>query len=274
MPSINDSKCILIVGSTAGIGRSLALSILALPSKPTVIVCGRRKERLDELVAAHGGDGRLKAVQLDVTIDRTSLKASIDDIIEQFPELDAVMFSSGIQHISDFSEPETINLDDVISELTVNYISIVSMITFFLPHLIKIGETRPSFIYTISSNLGIAPVPGAPNYCATKAALHSLSLSLNVQLKNQNVHVVEIIPPLVESELHELHHAGQGGAEAYSGIWMPLEQFTKATMVCLERGDVQIPVGRAARRYAKYESGKLEGILRMQAFQRKAAEGN
>lgn len=45
---------ILVIGSTACLGRALALSILDLPSKPTVIVCGRRKERLDELIGAHG----------------------------------------------------------------------------------------------------------------------------------------------------------------------------------------------------------------------------
>ncbi|KAH7924884.1 NAD(P)-binding protein [Leucogyrophana mollusca] len=269
MPSINDSKCILIVGSTAGLGRSLALGILALPSKPTVIVCGRRKERLDELVAAHGGDGRLKAVQLDVATDRASLKASVEDIVKQYPELDAIMLSSGIQHIYNFSKPETIDLDNIASELTVNYISIVSMITFFLPHLIKIGETRPSFIYTISSGLAVVPSPIVANYSATKAAIHSLSLSLNVQLKDQNVHVVEILPPLVESELHD----HQGKSEVYSKFWMSLEEFTKATMECLERGDAQVPIGAIAGSYAKYETGKLDSVAQMRAAQLKAMEG-
>ncbi|KAH7915345.1 hypothetical protein BJ138DRAFT_1176592 [Hygrophoropsis aurantiaca] len=270
MPSILDSKCILIVGSTAGLGRSLALSILALPSKPTVIVSGRRKERLDELVAEHGGDGRLKALQLDVSVDRASLKIAVDNILDQFPDLDAIMLSSGIQHVYNFSKPETVDLDNVMSELSVNYISIVSMITFFLPHLIKIGETRPSFIYTVSSGLAVVPAPGVANYCATKAAIHSLSLSLNAQLKDQNVHVVEILPPLVESELHD----HQGKSEIYSKFWMPLQQFTKLTMEGLERGDVQLPIGAIAGNYAKFEQGKLDVVFEMQAFMRKAAEGN
>ena len=52
MPSIDDSKCVLITGATSGIGRALAQEILKLPSKPQVIGTGRRKDRLEELSAA------------------------------------------------------------------------------------------------------------------------------------------------------------------------------------------------------------------------------
>lgn len=90
MPKINDSKCILIIGSTAGLGRHLALSILNLPSEPTVIVCGRRQERLDELVKAHSETGRLKAVQLDVNLDRAALKSKVENIVQTFPEVSLV----------------------------------------------------------------------------------------------------------------------------------------------------------------------------------------
>jgi len=54
---------------------------------------------------------------------------------------------------------------------------------------------RPTFLYTISSGLAMMTAPWLANYCATKAAVHSLSLALSVLLKEKNVHVVEIIPP-------------------------------------------------------------------------------
>ncbi|KIJ68236.1 hypothetical protein HYDPIDRAFT_173016 [Hydnomerulius pinastri MD-312] len=266
MPSINDSKCILIIGSTAGLGRHLALSILDLPSKPTVIVCGRRQERLDELVASQSADGRLKAVRLDVNLDRPALKSAVEDIVKSYPELDAVMFSSGIQHMFDFTKPGDINLDILATEFNTNYTSIVSMITFFLPHLLKIGETRPAFLYTITSGLAITPLPPVPNYCATKAALHSLSITLNTQLKDKNVHVVEIFPPLVESELHD----HQGTREVLSRFWMSLDDFTQHTMDGLTAGKVQIPIGQSAEAFKKFEEGKLEAVQAMFA-QRAAA---
>ncbi|KAG0709063.1 hypothetical protein DFH29DRAFT_890347 [Suillus ampliporus] len=257
MPSISDSKCILVIGSTAGIGRALALAILDLPSKPTVIVCGRRKERLDELVASHNATGRLKSVTLDVLMERNALKSSIEEIVDTYPDLDAVMFSSGIQHGFDFTRPETIDLDSLECELTTNYTSIVRMITFFLPHLIKLGEQgRPTFLYTVSSGLSIVPAAGVPDYCATKAAIHSLSISLAVQLKRKNVHVVEIIPPLVPTELH-----GYEGSTGNFGL--PLKEYTKETMKGLVRGDPYVLAGRVVARHKKFEVGKLEAAAQM-----------
>ncbi|KAF9243940.1 NAD(P)-binding protein [Melanogaster broomeanus] len=265
MPSINDSKCILVIGSTSGIGRHLALSILELPSKPTVIVCGRRQERLDELLASRSAEGRLHAVRLDVNLDRPALKSTIENIVKSYPELDAVMFSSGVQDHFNFAEPENIDLDLLETELNTNYTSVVSMITFFLPHLLKIGETRPAFIYTITSGLAITPAPTVPNYSATKAALHSLSLTLNTQLKDKNVHVVEIMPPLVESELHD----HQGTRETLSKFWMTLDDFTKLTMAGLVSDSAQIPIGQSVDSYNKFEQGKLE-VVQAFAIQMKA----
>ncbi|KAG2368232.1 hypothetical protein BDR07DRAFT_1325385 [Suillus spraguei] len=260
MPSISDSKCVLVVGSTAGIGRALALAILNLPSQPTVIVCGRRKERLDELIASHNDTGRLKSVALDVLSERNALKSSIEDIVNTYPDLDTVLFSSGIQRAFDFTKPETIDLESLDCELATNYTSIVRMITFFLPHLIKLGEQgRPTFLYTVSSALSIFPSAGIANYCATKSAIHSLSISLAIQLKEKNVHVVEIIPPLVESELHDF----EGTTQRLSNFWLPLEEYTKVTMEGLVRGDPYVLAGMAINQHKQFEEGKLEAATKL-----------
>lgn len=87
MPNITDSKCVLVVGATAGIGKSLALSILALPSEPTVIISGRRKDRLDEITKEHGRSGRLEAIQMDIDADRASLKQTVEDVLARYPKV-------------------------------------------------------------------------------------------------------------------------------------------------------------------------------------------
>lgn len=231
-----------------------------LPSQPTVIVCGRRKERLDELVASHNATGRLKSVTLDVLSERNALNSSIEDIVNTYPDLDAILFSSGIQRAFDFTKPETVDLESLECELATNYTSVVRMITFFLPHLIKLGEQgRPTFLYTVSSGLSIIPAAGIADYCATKSAIHSLSISLAVQLKEKNVHVVEIIPPLVESELHGF----QGSTQGLARFWLTLEEYTKETMEGLVRGDPYVPAGTAVQRYKKYEEGKLEAAAKL-----------
>ena len=82
MASILKSKCVLVTGATAGIGRALARAIRDLPSKPTVIAMGRRQERLDEL-AKEG----FKTAKFDMNTTPDKIKAFVDDITGQYPEV-------------------------------------------------------------------------------------------------------------------------------------------------------------------------------------------
>lgn len=89
MPGINDSKIVLVIGATAGIGRALALAIHDLPTKPTVIVTGRRQERLDELIAKgkESGEGRLHGIQFDVNGSRDQLQSFVSDVVAKYPQV-------------------------------------------------------------------------------------------------------------------------------------------------------------------------------------------
>ncbi|KAG2062685.1 hypothetical protein BDR04DRAFT_866570, partial [Suillus decipiens] len=120
-------------------------------------------------------------------------------------------------------------------------------------------QGRPTFLYTVSSGLSIVPSAGVANYCATKSAIHSLSISLAVQLKEKNVHVVEIIPPLVESELHDF----EGTTQRLSKFWLSLEEYTKVTMEGLVRGDPYVPAGIAVNQHKQFEEGKLEAAAKL-----------
>jgi len=84
MPSINDSKCILVIGATSGLGRALARSLRDLPSKPTVIVTGRRQDRLDELAKEN-----LETIKFDVDTTRENLKAFVDQVVNKYPDVGA-----------------------------------------------------------------------------------------------------------------------------------------------------------------------------------------
>lgn len=84
MPTIQDSKCVLVVGATAGIGRALALAIHDLPSKPTVIVSGRRQERLDELAKK---SDRIHGVKIDIDANRETLVKTVDGVLQKYPEV-------------------------------------------------------------------------------------------------------------------------------------------------------------------------------------------
>ncbi|KAJ7633079.1 hypothetical protein FB45DRAFT_914321 [Roridomyces roridus] len=236
--TIDHAKCVLVIGATSGIGRHLALALANLPSRPTVIAAGRRVERLKELETTNG----LKTAQIDVAADGKVLKETVDGLIAQYPDLDAVVIASGIQYQFDFLKPETINLDNVAREFNVNYIAVVTLISLFMPHFLKLSEQgRPSFVIPITSGLALMPFPTVPNYSASKAALRSFSISLRDQLKDTKVKVIEILPPLVESELHD----EQGTTPMLSKFWMPLDEYTEKTMAGLRKGDEQVAVGTA-----------------------------
>ncbi|KAI5886630.1 NAD(P)-binding protein [Schizophyllum commune H4-8] len=249
MASILKSKCVLVTGATAGIGRALARAIRDLPSKPTVIAMGRRQERLDEL-AKEG----FKTAKFDMNTTPDKIRAFVDDITAQYPELDAVILNAGVQYIFDFTKPESVDFNKISTEFNVNYLAVVSMMTAFLPHLIKIGKERPTLLVPVTSGLMTIPLPSTANYSATKAALHSISFSIRIQMENAktNVHVLEIIPPLVESELHD----NQGTTEALSRFWMPLADFINVVLDGLKEGKIAITAGAATSAYLQFEKGK------------------
>ena len=84
MPGIKDAKCILVVGATAGIGRALALALHDLDSKPTVVVAGRRQERLDELAKR---SDRIKTARVDINTTYDKLKEFVEDAVAKYPDV-------------------------------------------------------------------------------------------------------------------------------------------------------------------------------------------
>ena len=126
MPGIKDAKCVLVIGATAGLGRALALAIHDLDTQPTVVVVGRRQERLDELAKR---SNRIKTFKADINTTEENLRTFVRDVLSQYPQviwsnvhtriptdieptsqLDAVVFMSGVQHIYDFTKPESVDL--------------------------------------------------------------------------------------------------------------------------------------------------------------------
>lgn len=137
-----------------------------------------------------------------------------------YPSLDGIFLNAGFQQSIDFTNPSSIALDSVDDEMTTNYLSAIHIVTHFLPHLIS-RSPEPAGIVLVSSGLSIIPMPQVANYCATKAAMHSLAWSLRAQLggpqkdekKTGHIRVVEIIPPAVRTELHTRQGRQQMGLD-------------------------------------------------------------
>ncbi|KAI9887563.1 MAG: hypothetical protein M1823_000654 [Watsoniomyces obsoletus] len=250
-------KKVLVLGATSGIGEALAARFVQEGAK--VIVTGRRKENLDAFVQQHGD--RATAVQFDITrLDQ--MPSFAQDITESHPDLDCIVLNSGIQRGINFADPTSINLSNIDLEFTTNYLSYIHLVTAFLPFLL--AKKDESALIFVSSGLAIVPLPRCPNYCASKAAIHQLVLSMREQLKNTPVKMIEVMPPAVQTELHDEKH--QPDIKNGSQIGMPLPAFTEEAYQGLARGDVDVPVGMAKAWYEAVETPRMKHMAQLLSF--------
>jgi len=168
--------------------------------------------------------------------------------------------NSGMQRAIDFTRPDSINLATMDEEFLTNYTSFIHLTTHFLPFLQK--QSVPSSLIYTTSGLALSPILRVPGYCASKAAWHHLILVLREQLRSSNVKVRELLPPLVQTELHDAKYQPDiwnGGA-----MGMPLDEYTEKTWKGLVAGNEDVPVGMSA---IPYKEGGYES-LRRKEFER------
>ena len=220
---------VLVTGGGSGIGAGLASAFHARGAK--VIVAGRTAKRLAMVAQRHHG---MEVEVVDVA-DPEQVTALAERIASRFPKLDVVVNNAGIQTEMDFTQHEPIDPAIIGREVDINLKGLVYVSNAFLPLLKRQPSAR---LIHVGSGLGFVPHAAVPVYSATKAAVHSFSISLRRQLKDSKVQVVELIPPVVDTELHRGLKQMPPGA-------MKLEVFVKKTMAGLDSGKDEISVGLA-----------------------------
>jgi uncharacterized oxidoreductase len=221
---------VLITGGATGIGFALAAAFLKEGS--IVLVCGRREARLAEAKKRHPAL-HTRVSDIAKEEDRRTLG---DWAISH--NVNILINNAGMQREVDFTRglPALTEGDN---EIRCNLEGPLFLTALLMPHL---QSRQNAAIINISSGLGFVPIARMPVYCATKAALHSFTVSLRHQLAGKGIKVFEVIPPTVDTELDRGARAKRGQTDR--GI--PAQEVADAVMKGLTEDQFEIPVGTAA----------------------------
>lgn len=207
---------IFIPGATSGIGLALAVALQGRGN--TVIVGGRRADRLETIKREHPGIG---TVQLDTT-DAASIAKAASEVIAAYPELNVLMAVAGIMQVEDWHDPARF-VDSAERVITTNVLGPIRLIGAFIDHL----QSQPdATIVTVSSGLAFTPLAATPSYNASKAAIHMLSESIRLQLADTSVKIVELVPPSVQTDLMP--------GQSENANAMPLDEYIAEVLELIE----------------------------------------
>jgi NADP-dependent 3-hydroxy acid dehydrogenase YdfG len=187
-------KVVVITGASSGIGESIAKLLARHGAK--VVIAARRKNRIDAVVkeiSAAGG----KAVGFGVDVTkRPEVEALIKGAVDSFGRVDVLVNNAGIMPIAPI---QLLKVNEWEREIDVNIKGVLYGVAAALPQMQK---QKSGHIINLTSVFGIKVfAPGATVYCATKAAVRTLTEGLRMELHSENIRCTMISPGAVASEL-------------------------------------------------------------------------
>lgn len=227
-----ENKTILITGGSSGIGLEFAKQLLELGNK--IIITSRN---IDKLTKVKQHFPQIHIWQCDIT-QIEEIKLLFKNIIMQFPDLSILINNAGIGQtlvLKKHHDPAMIN-----TEIKTNLMAPINMINEFLPHLLKQNDAA---IINITSATAFSPFPILPVYCASKAGLHSYTLSLRAQLHKTDVKVFEIAPPTTQTDMLR----GFSSKEIKNIPVMPVQQLVKVSLRSIYSDEFEICPGQSKK---------------------------
>lgn len=219
------NQTIFITGGSSGIGLELCKRFIEKNNK--VIICGRSAEKLE---AAKKQYPQLETVQCDLSDEKECLNLA-HWIMEHHPKLNILINNAAMVHNTPFLETENI-LDKLKLEVNTNLLAPIRLIKHLHPVL---EENENPTIINITTGLVYVPRADYPFYNATKAALHSFTQVLRMQLKNTSFRVIEVMFPAVKTPWHK----GKPPK-----IAITVEKAVNEMMKGMEKGKAEIKVSK------------------------------
>ncbi|MCD8156800.1 MAG: SDR family NAD(P)-dependent oxidoreductase [Clostridiales bacterium] len=224
---------IFITGGGTGIGKALALRLAELGNN--VIICGRRENRLQEVVALNSA---IRYVTGDISSEEDRQRM-YEYVLKQMTDMNVLINNAAIQ--TDYRLLEGIDgLANSPHEIDINLTAPIMLTGLFIPHLL---QQKDPVIINESSILGFMPLTRIPVYCAAKAGYHVYTLVLRKQLEDTPITVYEVPPCRVKTELNpEGRKNAKPGTES---VGLQPEEYAEFVIDELEKGTLDIFYGQA-----------------------------
>lgn len=206
---------ILITGGGSGIGQALAHRFHDLGN--TVIIAGRRKDALEQAIA---GRPHMHAVVLDIE-SGDDITRFAREVVAAHPDLNVLINNAGIMRFETLERAR--DLQDAEATITTNLLGPIRLTDALVEHL---GGRPNAALINVTSGLAFVPLTATPTYSATKAAIHSYTVSLREVLKGK-IEVIELVPPAVQTDLTP----GQSTRQGY----LPLTDFIDEVMTLFQQ---------------------------------------
>ncbi len=180
---------VIVTGATRGIGRAVAVAILARGGR--VIAVGRDRQRLDALV--EGAADRL--VPLEAALEDTDqLGGIVQSAVDAFGGIDGLVNCAGI---AQYARVGAIERESIDQQLRVNLVAPLVLTQLVAAAFGNDGGA----IVNVSSTLSLHGVEGTAVYAATKAALNSITQTLALELAPRQIRVNAVLPGVVDTDM-------------------------------------------------------------------------
>ncbi len=185
------NNTILITGGGSGIGLALAEELLQHNNK--IIISGRNHEKLK---LAKNKFPALEIIRCDISKE-DDVSNLVQEIQLKYPGLNLLINNAGVMRFWNIQKETTV-VKEQKEEILTNIFGTIQLAQSLIPHLSKQKE---SAILNVSSALAFVPMSSAPIYNATKAAIHSYSISLRQQLQHTTIKIFEVLPAAIETQM-------------------------------------------------------------------------
>lgn len=206
------SKTVFITGATSGIGEATAHRFAGLGFQ--LILCGRNREKLNELVKTLGKKTNVHTLCFDVR-DKKAVFTAVDSLPGPFSKIDILINNAGNAHGLDAFQ--NADLEDWDMMIDINLKGLIYVTKAILPGMI---ERKSGHIINIGSTAAKEVYPNGNVYCASKHAVDAINQALRIDLNKTGIRVGAIHPGLVHTNFSKVRFKGDEGRaeQVYKGF--------------------------------------------------------